>query len=124
MVASFLDSGLGVWLPHSSRAFCGRMGSSDGRQYSQALTLSCCPLGFDLYYSFFAGGVVNEAAPRPAFGLGHKPAFDWIAVDITQLLDALGFGPDGEVVVTHLPEARIRGWTQFAGCDLLEHLDD
>jgi len=45
-----------------------------------------------------------EAAPWPVLGFLNETAFDWIAVNVAELLDELGLGEDVEVVVAALPE--------------------
>ncbi len=45
-----------------------------------------------------------DAAPWVVFGVGGEASFDWVAVDVAELFDALGFGADVEVVVARKPE--------------------
>jgi hypothetical protein len=47
---------------------------------------------------------VTVAAPRPVFGFFDESSDDWVAVDVTELLDEFGVGEDVEVVITALPE--------------------
>jgi hypothetical protein len=46
-----------------------------------------------------------EARLLPVFRLGNKSASYWVAMDVTQLLDAFIVGEHVEVVVSLLPEA-------------------
>jgi hypothetical protein len=48
--------------------------------------------------------VMPIAAPRPVFRFCDKAADDRIAVHVAELLGALGFGEDVEIVVADLPE--------------------
>jgi hypothetical protein len=47
---------------------------------------------------------VPEAGPRPVFGTIDQASYDRIAMHVTELLNALGFGVDVEVIVTALPK--------------------
>lgn len=51
----------------------------------RSLTVAGGPLGLDFYGAGFAGGVVVEAAPAVAFGVGDEASGDWIAVDGSSL---------------------------------------
>ena len=48
--------------------------------------------------------VVTEATPSPVFGLFYEAAGDGVAVYVFELLDALVFCVDIEVVIALLPE--------------------
>lgn len=71
------------------------------------------PVGFDLYWTAFAGEPVVVAAPEPVFGFFHEAAFYWVAVDVAELLSELALGEDVEVVVVELPEARAVAFELF-----------
>ena len=58
----------------------------------------------DEYRAGFPISVVTEAAPGPLTGFEHKTAYDRVAMHVAQLLDALPFGPHGEVVEASLPD--------------------
>ena len=62
------------------------------------------PFGFDFYSAGFPGEVVAIAAPWPIFGGFDEAAYDWVSVDVPELLDVLSVGEDVEVVVAGLPE--------------------
>ena len=51
--------------------------------------------------------IVAEARPWPVFGLGDQAACNRIAVHAAQLLDALVFAPDIEIIVAALPELNL-----------------
>jgi len=72
-------------------------------------------VGFDFDGAGFAGLPVEEAAPGPVFGLFDEAAFDWIAVDVLELLDELGLGEDVEIVVASLPELGAGVSEEFGG---------
>src|SRR5580704_15119651 len=65
---------------------------------------------------------MTKAAPRPQFRARHQPSIHGIAMDVSQLLDALGFAPDIEIVVARLPERPALGLAQLPRNILLEHL--
>jgi len=56
-----------------------------------------------------------EAAPWPVLGFLNETAFDWIAVNVAELLDELGLGEDVEVVVAALPELGSFAFEPFGG---------
>jgi hypothetical protein len=49
-------------------------------------------------------GVVAETGPWVVFGFEDHAAGDWVSVQVAELLDALFFGEDVEVVVAGQPE--------------------
>ena len=63
-----------------------------------------CPLGFDFDDSNLSGCIVPEAGPQPFFRLINEAAIDRIAVNVSQLLNALFCRVHVEIVVTRLPE--------------------
>ena len=72
-------------------------------------------MGFDLDAAGFAGGPVAEAAPWPVFRSFDESAFDWVAVNVAELLGELGSGEDVEVVVASLPELGAAAFEEFGG---------
>jgi hypothetical protein len=54
-----------------------------------------------------------EAAPGPVFGFLDEVSFDWVAVDVAELLDELGLGDYVEVVVAGLPELGAGAFEEF-----------
>jgi hypothetical protein len=60
--------------------------------------------GLDGEVAGLAGGVGEETAPGPVFGLCYEFSCDRVAMHVLQLFYSLGFGEDVEVVVARLPE--------------------
>jgi hypothetical protein len=75
-------------------------------------------VGFDFDAAGFAGLPVEEATPGPVFGFIDEAAFDWVAVDVLELLDEFGMGEDVEVVIAGLPELRADAFEEFGGLSL------
>jgi hypothetical protein len=73
------------------------------------------PVGFDFDAAGFAGLPVEEATPGPVFGFIDEAAFDWVAVDVLELLDEFGMGEDVEVVVAGLPELGAGAFEELGG---------
>ena len=81
-------------------------------------------LGVDFDSAMMVREVVVIAAPRPVFGFCREATHDWVAVHVPELLCALGFGEDIEVVVAGLPELlavafqelRAFGFEDVEGC--------
>ena len=73
------------------------------------------PFGFDFYSTWFAGEVVAIAARWPVFGLLDEVTYDWVAVDVPELLDVLAVGEDVEVVVAGLPELFAVAFEELGG---------
>src|ERR1017187_4040118 len=55
---------------------------SDGPAQHFQLTISACPLRFDLHHSVLPESIVPEAAPLPVFRFLHQSAFHRIAVHL------------------------------------------
>lgn len=72
-------------------------------------------LGFDLDATLFAGEVMAVARPWPVFWFFDEASFDWVAVNVFQLLYILLMGQDVEVVVAALPELRSISFEEFGG---------
>ena len=77
----------------------------------------------DLDCTVRAGRVMHKATPLPIVRARNQPALDRIAMDVTQFLDPLAFGPYRHVVVTNLPAAALTRTAQLPRYHLLQHLD-
>ena len=82
------------------------------------------PFRFDFYGTYFAYGVVVEAAPAVVFRAFHQTSYDWVAVDVLEFFNVLLVGGDVEVVVAALPELFLNFRFQFAGGLLFEDLEE
>src|SRR5579864_3282438 len=92
-------------LPHPSRAFCGRVGSSH-EHHTHLFSPPRCPLRFDLDSPFRPRRIVNKTTPFPVLRPLHQSSLYRIAMDVAQLLDAFCFAPYGKIVIADLPKAR------------------
>lgn len=75
-----------------------------------------CPVRLNFDYPCFSRRVVTEAGPSPLFGLRYQTPLHRIAVHISQLLDALTFRKNIEIVIAGLPErilAPLHGYGKF-----------
>src|ERR1039457_5191452 len=70
----------------------------------ERLSFSSSPLRFNLNHPLNSRNVVTKAAPCPLLRTRHKSPPHRIAMNVSQLLDALSLGPDVEVIVSGLPE--------------------
>ena len=93
-------------VPHSSRHL------RDGWGYG-SFAAGPGPVGFDFDSTGSAGQPMIEAAPGPVFGFLDEVSFDWVAVDVAELLDELGLGDYVEVVVAGLPELGAGAFEEF-----------
>ena len=82
-----------------------------------------CPLRFNLDHSNLTVRIVAEARPWPVFGPGDQAARNRIAVHVAQLLDALLFAPDIEIIVAALPELNLPTLFQLVRCLLFQNLE-
>src|SRR5579862_2104575 len=78
------------------------------------------PLRLDLHDSFNAGSVVSKAAPCPILRALHQASLHRIAMNVTQLLDALARAPHIEVVIPRQPQQTTLGRAQTPRHILLE----
>jgi len=74
------------------------------RSNSQALSSLGRPLGLNLHRSFAASRIMTKAAPHPILRARYQPALHRIPVHVVQLLKALVFAPNVEIVIPRLPK--------------------
>ncbi|MDP9049212.1 MAG: hypothetical protein M3O31_00595 [Acidobacteriota bacterium] len=98
-------------MPHSSRLYRGGWGCG-------SLPAGPGTVLFDFDAAGFAGCPVVEAAPWPVFRFRDEAAFDWVAMDVAELLNEFVLGEDVEVVVAGLPELGAGAFEEFRGLSL------
>lgn len=93
-------------LGHPSLAMNGPTSVLGSTRYSLMVVISFrfFQSAVDFDWPGFSGCVMEEAAPGIVFGLLDESAHDWVAVHVSEFLNALVFREDVEVMVAALPE--------------------